>query len=274
MYVLDKPIIMKVENFKDNILNIKDNWNRLSDSIMKIPELLTSIGFDENNIISYNAIMPIVYYLFKGGQYSKTDNAIKEEFKKYLVVAQMKRLYGVASTSTLTNVRNCLRKQNENQEYVLAKTRFSFTDLKDVKIVGGRTFTIDLETVDSWFEENKGEYTFFILTLLYPCARIGSTFFHQDHMHPESKLKQIPEFAQARNKLANLQLLEGTENDVKNDVELKEWLKTDEERRKQTKYLPKGDTEDYYDISNYLTFIKDREELMKKELKEILNIEQ
>ena len=274
MYVLDKPIIMKVENFKDNILNIKDNWNRLSDSIMKIPELLTSIGFDENNIISYNAIMPIMYYLFKGGQYSKTDNEIKEEFKKYLVVAQMKRLYGVASNSTLTSVRNCLRKQNEKQEYVLAKNRFNFNDLKDVKIVGGRTITVDSETIESWFEENKGEYTFFILTLLYPCARIGNTSFHQDHMHPESKLKQITEFTQYRNKLANLQLLEGTENDSKNDEELKEWLKNDENRRKQTKYLPESSEENYYDISNYLTFLNDRKELMKTELKRILNVEE
>lgn len=273
MYVLDKPIIMKVENFKDNILDIKDNWEKLSSAMMKVPELLTSIGFNEDNIISYNAIMPIVYYLFKGGQYNDRDNLLKEEFKKYLVVAQMKRLYGVASNSTLTNVRNCLRKQNENQEFVLAKSKFSFMDFKDVKIVGGRTFTVDKETIESWFDENKGEYTFFILTLLYPCAKIGNISFHQDHMHPESKLKLIPEFSPLRNKLANLQLLEGTDNESKNNEELKTWLKNDEDRKKQTKYLPESENEEYYEISNYLNFLKDRKKLMKDKLEKILGVE-
>ena len=270
MYLLDKPIIMKVENFKENILNIKENWELLSSSMKKIPEILTSLGFDDNNIISYNAIMPIAYYLFKGGEYKKQDKEIREEFKKYLVVSQLKRLYGVASNSTLTSVRNCLRKQNDRKEFVLAKKRFCFEDLKNVNITGGRTFAVDSETIEEWFNEDKNNYTFFILTLLYPNANIGDETFHQDHMHPESKLKKYPEFAPYRNRLANLQLLEGSKNESKNDVELKDWLKEARESGKNIEYLQINDSKDYYELINYLNFLNDRKALMKAQLEKIL----
>jgi len=270
MYLLDKPIIMKVENFKKNISNIKENWQLLSSSMLRIPEILISLGFEDNNIISYNAIMPIAYYLFKGGEYKTQDKAIKEEFRKYFVVSQLKRLYGVASNSTLTSVRNCLRKQKNSKEYELAKKRFCFDDLKNVSITGGRTFAVDSETIDKWFDEDKNIYTFFILTLLYPNANIGKAAFHQDHMHPESKLKEYRELAPYRNRLANLQLLEGSENESKNDKELKEWLKDDEERIKHTKYLPVNKEKDYYEINNYMKFLNDRKILMKAELEKIL----
>lgn len=262
LYILDKPIQMNVNTFKNNIKDIKNNWQKIEKAFKDVPEVLKYLGFSDDNLIAYNAVMPIIYYIYKGGETKgKTE---KEEIRKYLVVSQLEKLYGVASNSTLINVREALRKEASNNKYELKNKKFRYKDLKDVKIVGDRDFSIDNNKVEKWFEYDKGDYTFMVLSLLYPCAEIETQKFHQDHMHPESKLK-----SKNRNKLANLQLLEGNENESKNDVDLEEWLEKDSERKKNTKYLP---TDCSFSIDNFEEFMEKRTELMKEELLKILNI--
>jgi len=262
LYMLDESTTLHLKDVKKNIDSMKDNWEDLSNAIKKAPKLLRYLGYSHDNLTSYNAVMPIIYYIYKGGILEEKE---KNEFRKYLVIAQMKKLYGVASSSTLTSIRNVLIDENGK----LKNKHFKLSDLKDTKIVGNRNFEVDDEVLDSWLEEEKGDYTFMILTLLYPCNKIETTSYHQDHMHPESKLKNT-KFKDKRNILANLQLLEAKENESKNDEELEEWLKNDPERKKNTKYLP----ECSYKLENYEEFIELRKSLMKKELKKILEMEE
>lgn len=260
LYILDKPIDMKVITFKESIKDIEKRWTEIEHAFKETIKLLKELNFSKENLISTNAVMPIVYYIYKSGIIEDKE---KEEIRKYLVVAQLKKLYGVASNSTLKSVRDELIDKNNN----LKNTRFRFENLKNVKITGDRDFKVNKDIVDKWFEYNKGEYTFLILSLLYPCAKIASNEFHQDHMHPESKLKKT-NFSKLRNNLANLQLLEGKENESKKDEDLEEWLK-DEERKKQTKFLPEGIS---LKIDNYEIFLEKRKELMIDELLTILKI--
>ena len=69
-----------------------------------------------------------------------------------------------------------------------------------------------------------------------------------------------------RNTLANLQLLEGRENESKNDEPLIDWLKA-EANKDNVKYLPKGID---YSLVNFDEFLEKRKELMLEKLKEIL----
>jgi uncharacterized protein with ParB-like and HNH nuclease domain len=257
LYVLDKPIDMKVQTFKENIKDIEEKWPKIEQALKETTILLKSLNFSKENIISTNAVMPIVYYIYKGGI---VEDAEKEEIRKYLVVAQLQKLYGVASNSTLKSVRDELIDKNKN----LKNIRFKFENLKDVKITGDRDFKVNKDIVDKWFEYNKGEYTFLILSLLYPCAKIASNEFHQDHMHPESKLKKT-KFSKLRNNLANLQLLEGKENESKQAEDLKEWIK----KNPQVKFLPEGIS---LELDNYEKFLEKRKELMANELLKILKI--
>lgn len=237
MYLLDEPVTLKLNDIKDNIQSMRENWELLSSAISKAPSVLKYAGYNGENLISYNAVMPIIYYIYKGGFLKKTDTIDynpMEELKKYLVIAQMKKLFGVASNNTLTNVRNAFIDKNKK----LRNKYFKLNDLNNVNIVGNRDFSVNDEIIESWFEENKNDYTFMILTLLYPCADIEKVKYHQDHMHPESKLKNNPKFYNLRNRLANLQLLPGDENESKNDTDLEEWLNLDNDRLKNTRYLP------------------------------------
>ena len=69
-----------------------------------------------------------------------------------------------------------------------------------------------------------------------------------------------------RNTLANLQLLEGRENESKNATPLVDWLKV-AENNENAKYLPSDVS---YELANFEEFMEKRQELMSKALKDIL----
>jgi zeta toxin family protein len=121
-------------------------------------------------------------------------------------------------------------------------------------------------------------------SLLYPNQKYRQKGFHQDHMHPytsfeESKIKKLvlpdgnvidnptkEDWRRRRSTLANLQLLEGRENEKKNATPLVDWLKV-QANIENVKYLSSDVS---YEISSFEEFMEKRQKLMSEKLKEIL----
>ena len=275
LYLLDMPVTLKVETFKkDSVMKIKDNWDAISKSIKDTVDLLNEFGFNSENMISYVAVSPIVYYIFKGGDFKSSSN--KMELRKYIVIAQLKQIFGAASNSALTSIRRALKE--------VPTDSFSMSNLNNIRFTGDRTLRYTEDEIDSMFETYEiGSYTFMILSLLYPNLNYDEIVFHQDHMHPhasfeEENIKDLilkdgnviddsvkEDWRRRRNTLANLQLLEGTKNESKNATSLADWL--EEYGEENVKYLPRGIS---YDLSNFEEFMEKRQELMSNELKKIL----
>ncbi len=275
LYVLDMSVTLKVETFKEeSVLLIKENWNEIRLAIRETVELLSKFGFNSENIISYVAITPMVYYRYKGGNY---DENSKIDLRKYIVLAQLKQVFGAATNSALTSIREALKKAPSKS--------FSIETLKSIRFTGDRTLKYTEEEVDAMFDSYEiGAYTFMILSLLYPNLKYSQRIIHQDHMHPhvlfeDDKIKSLvlangaslndetkKDWQRRRNTLANLQLLEAKENEGKNDTPLVDWLKIPE-NRDNVKFLPDNIS---YELSNFEEFMEKRQELMSKELKKIL----
>ena len=275
LYVLEMSVTLKVETFKkDSVLKIKENWESISGAIKSTVNLLNDFGFNSENIISYVAISPIVYYIYHGG---KLDTESRAELRKYIVIAQVKQIFGTASNSALTYIREVLK--------VAPKDSFSMDNLKNVRFTGERSLRYTAEEIDAMFDTYEiGAYTFMILSLLYPNLKYSQKGFHQDHMHPhtsfeEEKIKDLTlasgdkiddqareDWRRRRNTLANLQLLEGRENEKKNATPLIDWLKKPE-NMDNAKYLPNGIS---YELSNFEQFMEERQKLMSDALKAIL----
>ena len=275
LYLLDMSVTLKVETFKkESVLQIRDNWDSIKKAIKDTVNLLNEFGFNSENIISYVAVSPMVYYRYKGGNY---DAESKAELRKYIVIAQVKQIFGTASNSALTSIREALKKAPADT--------FSMNNMKGVRFTGDRTLKYTPEEVDAMFDTYEiGAYTFMLLSLLYPNLKYSQKGFHQDHMHPytgfeEDKIKDLvlpngsvidddtkEDWRRRRNTLANLQLLEGRENESKNATPLVEWLK-EPENKDNVKYLPDGIS---YDLSNFEEFMQKRQELMSTQLKSIL----
>ena len=266
-------VTLKVETFKkDSVLKIKDSWERISSSIKDAVKLLYEFGFNSENMISYVAVSPMVYYIFNGGN---LDKGSKSELKKYIIIAQLKQIFGTASNSALTSIRKALKEAPTNS--------FSMSHLNNIRFTGDRTLRYTEDEIDSMLDTEIGAYTFMILSLLYPDLKYDQIEFHQDHMHPYSSFEErnikdliLPDgnvidddrkedWRRRRNTLANLQFLDGRENESKGAKPLAEWL--NEQKIENVKYLP---TDISYELSNFEEFMEKRQELMSKALKDLL----
>lgn len=276
LYLLDMSVALKVETFKkDSVLKIKENWEAIRKAIKDTVDLLNEFGFNSENMISYVAVSPMVYYRYKGGNF---DSSSKAELRKYIVIAQVRQIFGTASNSALTSIREALKAAPSNS--------FSMANLNAVRFTGDRYLSYTADDIDSMFDtyEKLDAHTFMLLSLLYPNLKYSQKGFHQDHMHPytgfeESKIDGLilpdgtvidddtkEDWRRRRNTLANLQLLEGRENESKNATPLVDWLKITE-NSENAKYLPRDIS---YELSNFEEFMEKRQELMSKALKDIL----
>lgn len=274
LYVLDMSVTLKVETFKkESVLKIKNNWENIRKTIKDTVDLLNEFGFNSENIISYVAVSPMVYYRFKGGNF---DAESKSELRKYIVISQVRQVFGAATNSALTSIREALKAAPTDS--------FKMGNLLKVRFTGERTLRYTSEEIDAMFDTYEiGAYTFMLLSLLYPNLKYSQKGFHQDHMHPyagfeESKIANLKlpdgsiiddvrkdEWRRRRNTLANLQLLEGRENERKNATPLVDWMVT--ANRENAKYMPSDSS---FELSHFEDFMDKRQKLMSDALKAIL----
>ena len=271
LVLVDADPNLKIKNLtRPTVQAIRDNWSTIDSSLDKLSSLLVEIGLSDETLTSYNATMPIVYYLYKGGEIKDTES--KKETRKYLSVSLAKRLFGVASNSALTTTRNVMKNLD------CKHTPFSLKLFENATLVGGRTFTIDENELDRWLDTyEKGQSTYILLSLLYPNLKLSQVAFHQDHCHPYAGFEnrniaslgldddKVKEWQKKRNLLPNLQFLEGAENESKNKTPLKEWV----EEGNDFEYHPKGIS---LELKDFDDFFKERRALIRNELKTIFEV--
>lgn len=271
LVLVDADPNLKIKNLtRPTVQAIKDNWSIIASSLDKLSSLLVDIGLSDETLTSYNATMPIAYYLYKGGEIKDADS--KREARKFLSVSLAKRLFGVASNSALSTTRNVLKNLD------CKHTAFNLKLFENAILVGGRTFTIDENELDRWLDTyEKGQSTYILLSLLYPNLKLSQVAFHQDHCHPYTGFEnkniatlglddeKVKEWQKKRNLLPNLQFLEGAENESKNKTPLKEWV----EEGNDFEYHPENVS---LELKDFDTFFTERRKLMKDELKKIFEI--
>ena len=271
LVLVDADPNLKIKNLtRPTVQAIRDNWSIIDSSLDKLSSLLVDIGLSDETLTSYNATMPIAYYLYKGGEIKDAES--KRETKKFLSVSLAKRLFGVASNSALSTTRNVLKNLD------CKHTAFNLKLFENATLVGGRTFTIDENELDRWLDTyEKGQSTYILLSLLYPNLKLSQVAFHQDHCHPYTAFEnkniatvglddeKVKEWQKKRNLLPNLQFLEGAENESKNKTPLKEWV----EEGNDFEYHPENIS---LELKDFDTFFTERRKLMKDELKKIFDI--
>lgn len=272
LVLVDGDTSLKIQSLtsKDVVNRIRKEWPKIHHAMDQMTDLLADIGMCDERMTSYNASMPLAYYCYKGGEF-KTDRS-KQEAKKFLAISMAKGLFGVASSSSLTESRKALKAIN------CAKTPFSLKLFKDITLTGSRTFTVSVPEIENWIDTfEKGNNTYILLTLLYPHLKLDQHSFHQDHCHPwtlfENKKiaelgldsKTVEKWQKMRNRLPNLQLLEGSDNESKNKTPLKDWV----DAGNDFEYHPARAS---LELKDFAKFYKSRRNLILKELKSVFGL--
>ena len=292
LVLTDAPVLFKVRSFrKENIVKIRKEWENIRSAIENTVNMLVEFGFSGENLTSQNAVIPIAYYLLKGGS---TDANSKKEIRKYLITALFKQTFSGQGDQVLNVIRAALRKEvkksESTTEYVLRDSSFILNSLSAAaNLPSGKTLKIVDSDIDGILDQEKGPGTFMALSLLYPNLKFSQVKFHQDHVHPfslfsDSKLKSygVPEskwddWQKIRSQLPNLQLMEGAENISKNRTPFKDWLLTndsegkpnvpDKEKYMRDNYIP-GDTS--LELTNFEDFFKKRRNILEAEIRGVL----
>lgn len=283
LVLTDCPVLFKVHSFKrENILKVKREWPNIKNAIERMVDLIAEFGFNGDNLTSQNALIPIAYFIIKGGDISNSKN----ELRKYLIHSLLKQVYGGQGDQVLTNIRDELRDKQGNN-YILKSVKFSFSSLLNIKLPGTKSLAINKDDIEDILEYKKGAYTFMVLSLLYPNLKLGQIKFHQDHIHPASlftpaKLRKYSvleekwgKWISLKDKLPNLQIMEGRQNESKNKTPFEDWINGSTSRGANVEDKVKFKQDNYIPVSSmkfvdFEEFYKNRKDMLRKKLESIL----
>ena len=283
LVLLDKAVLFRVGSFQtDTISSIKKKWNEISHAIIKSVDLLVDFGFDGLTLTSRNSVIPIIYYIYKGG---RSKDQERRELKKYLQHVLLKGFFGSHGDQALANIRDLLRKKTSQGEYKLIMKSFSFDELKNSLNMKGKTLEITEQDIDNFLTYKKGRQAFVVLSMLYSNLQYNEIEFDQDHIHPAVMFRdrrlaelnlneeKIEQWKIIKDQIPNLQMMEERRNKVKNRTPFNEWLEritdpAEKEAYLKTNYIPKNIS---YEHVNFEEFFNKRKEILKKELINILS---
>lgn len=272
LVLTDLPVAYKVENFNNtNLTTIRQNWAAIKKAVERGVDLSNSFGIDRDNLTSANALIPIIYYLFKnpgttlrGSTPFDARNA--DGIRRWLITALLNGAFGGTSDNLLRDIRASIQSQaNPGSDFPVGA----------INTIGrmGSLAAFDDNTIDDVLNLTYGgQQTFLALSLLYDDATWGTMQFHQDHLFARSlfKPKELsslnrPEWNSLKDRLGNLCLLLATENIGKQDMPLDEWLASRESGFLKRHLIPSD--KDLWQFDRFPEFLNAREELIRQRLK-------
>ena len=292
----DLPVRFKVETFKkENIDNIKDNWTEIKNSLESMVDLLVEWGFSSATLSALNPVILIAYFIYKGGD---TTGSSKADLRQYLIRTLLKQIFRSNTDRVLNDLRAHLIQKdakgdilkNADGTYRLKDTKFVLSDMVKAKLPNDRSLEIEDKDIDEFLTMKKEPQTFVVLSLLYPNLKMNMVKFHQDHIHPHSKFSsaelgkakltlipsQMKKWQDDRDKLPNLQLLDGLKNQEKSDTPFENWLDkvhpvgtSDRDKFEKENFIPTGESKKLEDFEK---FYEARSALLKAELKRVLSV--
>lgn len=280
LYLLNKPAAVKIEILTKNVVDsIKNNWEKIKNAIISTKNFLKDHKIYNDAILSYNAVLPIVYYYYYSDRTLKKSiqNESEQQLFYFFAISQMFSLFGGSSASTLDAVRRKLCVDYDNNPGKLI-VPFNIKNLFDIDLSAGRihAFKITKEQIENLVDTvHYGDRkAFCLLSLLQPEIVLNSGEYDVDHvcskdeLHAISKYKRTDEkkdLDKKKNLVSNLQLLEYKQNrNDKNADSLYTWVV---EKKNSIPYDPYSNekNEEKYKITSiddFLIFYEKRRDLI------------
>ncbi|MDM5123555.1 MULTISPECIES: DUF262 domain-containing protein [Aeromonas] len=245
LVLIGADVRFKVKNFSaEQVRQIQDAWAEIRDCILETLRLIRRMGINSQSLTSKNAVIPICYYLYKkqvgnGSLFKSINNLSKHNEQRDLIsrwfyMALLKGVFGGQADTILKSMRDVLDQHMDEQYFPLQQVveRYTATN-KDLRF--------DDEYMESVLNIEHGEGRCrALLHLLFPEMN-ATEVFHIDHLHPRSHFdkkrlakvdallknsERMDFYADSShwNTIANLHLLNDSQNLSKSDRPLKEWL--------------------------------------------------
>ena len=273
----------KVENFnRANMKKLESNWSQVAETLRLTARLIASFGLSRDTITADSAILPLAYYLHirrYEDSYLTTKSYVEDRktIKHWLVRSLIKPgVWGSGLDVLLTGLRDVIRSASGN---------FPDEVLEREMRTRGKSLAFSPEEIEELADMRYGSRDLFgLLTLLFPFVDTRNQF-HIDHVFPSAafhtrKLKkaglseaEIERLQSIKDRLPNLQLLQGPDNQSKNDQMPAKWIadtyKKDEDRKDYvSRYMLDGVMTD---LSGFEAFYAGRRERLREKIAVVLN---
>ena len=273
----------KVDNFnRENMDTFESKWEDIKRALILTVQLVSSYGFTGHSLTANNAILPIAYYLYAKdpGDSFLTHTKFeqdRQDIREWIVRSLLKSgVWGSGLDTLLTDLRRAIGESGTDT--------FPVAPIREAMARRGRQLVFDDEEVEDLADMRYGDrLTFALLSMLFPFVDLRNQF-HVDHIFPASRFTDrrlkgayVPEdkiatFKERKDRLANLQLLQGALNIEKNATMPAEWLSktysNDASRREYEERHLLGRLPD--SISEFDTFYDARREQLKERIWQLL----
>ncbi|GAA7562221.1 DUF262 domain-containing protein [Helicobacter pylori] len=267
LLLIGKDTTFELKNFnKQNIKEIEDNWEKITESIYNAAKLLETFGY-AGYLGSAYILSSLAYFYFLNSN-SKMNKSDEEQALKFVRNAQITSYFTPSTDTKLSIIANSMKDAQTFESFNHNLAKHETSPLK-----------ITNDAIEEMMCSSNHARVFPIfLQILYPNLKYKTTTFHIDHIYPKSKFKKEnkkldKDFYKCGNHLYNLQLLAGAENIAKKDKDPEVWLK---EEYKDEQAIEGYKKRNYIDPTlkleweNIKEFREKREEAIIKKLKEAL----
>ena len=273
----------KVDNFnRENMDVFEGKWEGIKKSLTLTVQLVSDFGFNGQTLTAHNAILPIAYYLYRrnpGAAYLTHSQFQQDRWavREWLVRSLLKSgVWGSGLDTLLTALRQVIRESSNHG--------FPTIRIGEEMARRARSLAFEDEEVEDLADMRYGNrLTFALLSLIFPFVDLRNQF-HLDHIFPSARFtnrslregdvpdEKIDSFIKLKDGLANLQLLQGSENNEKRATMPDEWLShiydNHAERREYEERHLMGKVP--VSIGEFDTFYEARRRRLKEEIKRLL----
>lgn len=245
--------------------DLRNNWQDFRKTLENLEMLLKNMKIDVNRFASsWNVLLPVIYFIYYNPAYMNNMDGIKA----YLIRAVLFTYFQSGTTGKLQQMKSRI---NENDYEI---TVAMLEQINELRVTDGK--------IDDIVNAEKGSRVAGEALYFLGLGWINSNFkYEQDHLHPYERFdgtKPIPvsmddwrRWRSNRNRLPNLQLLEGRSNGSKGDMRLVEYYNemNDEQKaqfRKQA-LIPESVS---LELEDFGEFYESRKSLLVQEIKKLL----
>ena len=286
LLISDLPDIrFKVTNFnRDNMETVERNWDLITESLTTAVRLISSFGFSGMNFGNQNAVMIIAYYLSRHPDRNRFLEAPacgedRGAIRRWLMTVLVKRGLWASTDALLGRARTVIRENcssgfdGDAVASAMART------------TGGMAFTD--EEIEDLADTSYGDWSAYsLLSLLFPHVDTANHVFHIDHVVARAQAtpakmdgagldEDDPDrkyISDGINRLSNLQLLPGRENEKKSTMFPRQWMDSDAfaDDRDRDSYAREQELGDWHVLPEDLCGFRDFYDARRKRIMERL----
>ena len=246
--------------------DLKNHWQEFKKALRNLETVLKSMKIEVSRFAnSWNVLLPIIYFIYYNPEYEKNLEGIRA----YLVRAVLFTYFQSGTTSKLQQMKSSINSYNYEITVDMMENQIS-----DLRVTDGK--------IDDILNAEKGSRVAGEVLYFLGLDWINKNYkYEQDHLHPDERFNRtnpvsVPmeewnKWRSNRNRLPNLQLLEGRQNASKNDMRLVDYYNdmNDEQKavfRKEA-LIPDGVS---LELEHFGEFYEKRKALLMDKIRQLL----